>query len=83
MNYKPDNSEWYEKMEVRPPSTAIHGTEDDIKAHLKPVKMWNWKLEGNRLSCDTELGKLVQTIPTDRILVGEDERGLPILRKIL
>lgn len=73
----------FEKLGIEVPSTAAHGTEEDIRANLRPVTMTNWRLEGNSLKCDTEHGELSQTIPTDYILTGIGEDGLPILTKIV
>jgi hypothetical protein len=83
MSYKPPFTEWYNKMDVKPPDSVTHGTDEDIRSKLKPTKMWGWKLEGNRLSCNTDMGKLVQSIPTNMILVGETPEGMPILQKMV
>jgi hypothetical protein len=40
-------------------------------------------MEGNQLLCDTEHGKVVQTIPTDYICTGTDSDNKPILQKIV
>lgn len=81
-DYKAPGTDWFLKNELTPPKTQPHGTDEDIRNNLKPAKMWGWKLVGNQLECETDLGKLVQTIPSDYILVGEDENNHPILRKI-
>lgn len=81
-SYKPPFTDWYIKQNVTPPSTTPHGTEESIRENLKPVKTWNWKLRGNQLECDTDQGKLVQSIPTGYVCHGDDADGNPILRKI-
>lgn len=81
--YKPYNFDWFVKNQLVPPESIAHGTEEDVREKLKPAKTWNWKLEGNQLSCETDLGPMTQTIPTDVILTGEDENGLPILQRIV
>lgn len=65
---------------IAPPKTAEHG---DPSEHLKPLKPYRWRLEGNKLIGDTELGEVVNYIPTDYICRGMDENGLPILTKVL
>lgn len=83
MNYQHEDAEWFRKMQVAPPSVFPHGTEEDIRSQLKPVKTWGWTLAGNQLSCMTDQGPLVQTIPNNYICKGTDEQGLPILEKIV
>jgi len=65
-----------------PPTSEGHGTDRDISEQMKPLKPRNWRMEGNRLIADTEMGELVQFISTDYILTGTDEDGKPILTKI-
>ncbi len=64
------------------PAREAHGTEDDIRANMKPLQPFNWRLKGNQLIADTEVGELSQTIPTDYILTGTDEQGLPVFKKV-
>ena len=78
----PQLAKMYEKWGVTPPSTTPHGTDDDIRSNLRKAVPTNWRQEGNKLICDTELGPLVNMIPTDMLLVGVDKKNLPILRKI-
>lgn len=73
--------QWFKRMGVAPPSTDVHGTPEEIRANLKQARTFNWRLEGNLLTADTDFGPLAQTIPTDMILVGE-EGGLPVFRKL-
>lgn len=74
----------YEKLDIAPPTVTSHEvTPDDIRARLERLTPTNWRLEGNQLIADTELGELVQHISTDYILTGTDENGLPILKKIV
>jgi hypothetical protein len=80
----PNSKEYkeFEKWQVKQPDHQPHGTDEDIRANLKRVKPRNWRMEGNELIADTDLGKLVQRIPVDYILTGEDASGLPVLEKI-
>lgn len=82
-DYKPYDHDWYVKQQLKPPEAIVHGTDEDIREKLKPAKTWGWKLQGNELSCQTDLGPLVQTIDPNYILVGEDEKGLPILQRVV
>jgi hypothetical protein len=74
---------FYRKHGKEPPKSFSHGTEAEIQENLQLLKPNSWRLEGNQLIGETELGPLVQTIPTDRILVGTDDDGLPVFRKVV
>lgn len=65
------------------PSHEPHGTAEDIRANLKRLDCSGWRLEGNLLKCDTDMGELCQTIDPSYILLGVDESGLPIFRKLV
>lgn len=64
------------------PETITHGTEDDIRDKLVKLKPTVWRQEGNKLIGKTQMGTLVNFIPTDYILQGTDEDGNPILEKL-
>lgn len=72
----------YEKLGVKPPTTSPHGTEAEIKSNMIKMTPTKWRQEGNQLIGESELGVVAQTIPTDYILQGTDEKGLPILVKL-
>lgn len=73
----------YEALGVEPPKVYEHGvTIEDIRANMKQAVCTNWRLVGNILHCDTDLGPLAQTIPPDYVLRGVDENNLPILTKL-
>jgi len=73
----------YQKWGVKPPAHFPHGTEEEIRANLKPLKAHKWYMEGNVLVAETDQGILKQSIPTNYICKGIDEQGLPILEKLL
>ena len=73
---------WFDRHGKARPSHDPHGTEDDIRKNLKPLKTRNWRLEGNMLVADTDMGRLTQRIPPDYICLGDDEDGNPLLQKI-
>lgn len=73
----------FDKWGVARPTIEKHGTIEDIRANLKSVNPRNWRLQGNHLIADTDLGELRQTIPTNYILTGTDENGLPTFKKLL
>ena len=73
----------YEKWGKTPPTSDAHGDEETIRKNMVRLKPRNWKLQGNQLTADTEFGPLVNYIPTDYVLEGVDEDGLPKLRKIV
>ncbi len=72
----------YERLGLDLPSVEQHGTEEDVRRNLKSVNPRNWRLTGNKLIADTDVGPLVNYISTDYICRGTDENGLPILERI-
>lgn len=74
---------WFDKHGLERPSHMDHLSVDDIEKHLRQIKPRNWRLEGNRLLADTDMGPLVQTIPTNYVLEGTDANGLPKFRKLV
>ena len=75
--------EMYERWGKQPPTHDPHCTDEDIKENLKPIRPTQWRQEGNKLIGDTEMGRVVQFVPTDMMLQGTDEKGLPILKKVV
>lgn len=80
--YHPD-TDAIRKLGAAPPVAIPHMTEEEIAKNMKQLKPNQWKLEGNKLVGETEMGKLVQFVPTDYILTGTDENGLPTFRKVI
>ena len=78
-----NEKEMYERWGKNPPTHDPHGTAEDIKENLKPIRPTKWRQEGNKLIGDTEMGRVVQFVPTDMMLQGTDEKGLPILKKVV
>ena len=77
------DAKFYEKAGVAPPSVIPHGlTVDDISKRVEPMKAKSWRQEGNMLIAITDWGEVANPIPTDRLLTGVDDNGLPILTKI-
>lgn len=74
---------FYEKHGVAPPSSVSHGlSADDISTRVRSVNPRNWRQEGNVLIADTDVGEMRQAIPTNKILTGTDEKGLPTFKKL-
>lgn len=80
--YHPE-TDFLRKLDVPLPTAEEHGTEEEIRANMKQLLPRSWKLAGNTLIGETEVGPLVQTIPTDYILTGTDKAGLPIFKRIV
>lgn len=80
--YHPDTDQ-LRKWGVPLPTADAHGTPEEIQANMKQLLPNDWRMEGNKLIGRTEMGELVQYIPTDYVLVGSDEKGLPIFQKIV
>ncbi len=76
---------FFDRHGKKRPEHLAHGEdtwENPASARLEKMQLSNWKLEGNKLTCDTPNGPLVQFIPTDRIMKGTDSNGYPIFEKI-
>ena len=80
--FHPDSDFFRKTLKVEPPSATAHATKEEIMANMKQLKPRSWTLKGNQLEGMTEQGRLVQTIPTSHILVGTDNDGMPIFRRI-
>lgn len=80
--YKAPNSKFFEDKNLTPPSVSEHGTDEDIREKLKPLKVTSWHMEGNKLIGQTEMGEVVNYLSTDIIMTGVDEDNLPILTRI-
>lgn len=82
-NYEAPDAEWFKKHKLTPPETTAHGTEEEIQDRMVEMKPKRWRQEANKLIGQTELGEVVNFIPTDMMLTGTDKDGLPILKKIV
>lgn len=78
----PEELESFKGWGVPLPSRESHGTDEDVRANLKPLKTNNWRMQGNWLIADTEFGELSQRIDPAYILTGTDEKGLPIFKNL-
>lgn len=74
---------FYRKHGKAPPKHWEHGTEQEIRENMVRLRPGSWRLEGNQLIGQTELGTLVQTVPSDVILVGTDDDGLPMFKRVI
>lgn len=81
--HHPDEDYFNKILDAAPPTVSTHGTDDDIRANMKQLLPSSWRLEGNQLIGMTEMGELRQTIPIDHILIGTDQKGLPIFRQVI
>ena len=80
--YHPD-TDFFTKRNLTVPSSTPHGLDEDIREKIKAVKPTSWRMEGNKLIGQSELGEVAQYISTEYILKGTDKEGLPILEKIV
>lgn len=81
--YHPDSDYYRKKLGVEPPKATPHVTEEEMANNMQRLMPNSWTLEGNELVGMTEMGELRQTIPTDYICTGTDDKGLPILKKVV
>lgn len=82
--YHPDH-DFYRRLDVALPTAESHNVTDTwekpLSSQLTKLMPNSWHLSGNQLTGMTEMGKLTQSIPTDYLLMGE-ENGLPVFKKI-
>lgn len=74
---------WFDKIGEARPTSEPHGEPDEIRGNLKKLMPDSWHMEGNKLIGQTEMGELVQHLPTDYICTGTDSKGLPKLKKVV
>lgn len=78
-----DQLKWYDKQnKARPSHTAHNVSSDDLSKHVRKLNASRWTLEGNKLTCQTEMGPFVQFIPTNLVLDGVDEDNNPKFAEI-
>jgi len=73
----------FEKLGITPAKVTPHGSDKDIRDYLTPEMPTVWRQEGNQLIGESEKGRFVQQIPTNKLLVGTDDKGLPIFRNVV
>ena len=74
---------WYDKHGKTRPDHQAHLRDDQISDSIQKLTPHTWRQEGNKLIGEVADGtRFVQTIPTDRLLSGVDDDGLPTFRKV-
>lgn len=75
----------YQRWGVEAPSHDEHGPSsvEEIRESMEKAEASSWELRGNELIAQTNHGPVSQRIPTDFILVGTDEKGLPIFKRVI
>lgn len=82
---KPDKTtlDWYARNNLKPPETIDHNlTPDDIGERVQRAVIKSWRQEGNHLIADTDIGEVVNVLPTNLILTGTDKNNLPTFKKL-
>ncbi len=79
----PEEIEQFQQWGKPLPTRDAHGTPEEIRSNLEQAKPTNWRMEGNKLVADTQFGPLAQYLPTDVILTGTDDEGMPTFRKVV
>lgn len=84
MPIDPKTAKRFEDWGVPLPTSTHHGFEADIEASRHPLEPTHWRQEGNKLIGTIDnVGEFVNFLPTDVILTGTDENGLPVFRKVI
>lgn len=74
---------WFDKHGKDRPKHQPHGTEEEIERSIIKLMPSKWKQEGNQLIGEVADGtRVVQTIPTNYLLTGTDDGGLPTFKKL-
>lgn len=72
----PKNSLDYDGLGIEPPEHIEHPILEEIKVRSE------WRQEGNFIIREGDEMKYAVRIPVNKILVGTDENGKPILKNI-
>lgn len=79
----PDQIELFKNWQLPLPTRELHGTPDDIRGNLKSINPRNWRQQGDKLIAETDIGPLINFLPTNIQLQGTDEDGLPTFKKLM
>lgn len=75
--------EFYERHGKTPPERIPHDVNlEDLADKLQKVKINSWRMEGNMLIADTDIGEVANPIPTNYLLIGTDKNNLPKFKKL-
>ena len=80
--YNEKEISWFHQVGQKPPEHTPHGDANEIRSNMRELKPKSWHMEGNKLIGMTEMGPIVQMLPTNYICKGTDKSGLPIPEKI-
>ena len=85
--YDDKELKWFDRMKVKRPAHFEHGLEDTaenpLSKQLVKLRTWDWKRDGNYITCMTDQGKLTQYLDPSYIVLGTDDDGMPILKKLV
>jgi hypothetical protein len=73
----------YEALGVEPPTSEVHGTEDDLQqARLMDGHICSWKQQGSDVFCERGPHRHGRHVPPTHLLVGTDPAGTPLYKII-
>lgn len=70
--------QFFERNGLETPRHIPHFTEEE-REKFKVQATHAWKQRGNQLFCNCELGTHTSYLPVDKILLGTEDDGTPIL----
>lgn len=76
----------YSRLGLEKPSHSPHITEEELQKKFEELKLnthHQWHQSGREIYCDCEVGHHASYIPTNKLLIGTDQKGLPIFRDIV
>lgn len=88
MTEKPsyDRDNWYDRHGISRPTHIPFMTDEELEKKFAQIRSstvhGNWTQQGNRLTCNKCELRHSDIIPTNYLLQGTDERGLPIFKKL-
>lgn len=86
MNHAYDENNWYDRNGVARPEAIPFLTEEELERKFAEIRAntvhGDWKQEGNIITCNRCSPSHSAPIPTEYLLQGTDDKGLPILKKI-
>lgn len=80
-----NDDRFYEKLGVEPPKSDSHYTEEQLERLFEQQAQRQghiWQQRGSRVTCTSCPFEHAFNVPTDMILQGTDEKGMPILKKL-
>jgi len=77
----PEEIDQFKEWGVPLPTRDVHIKDEDIAKNMEKAEVKSWRQEGNKLIAETQLGDVVNFLPTDTMLTGV-KNNRPVLTKV-